>query len=223
MNLLHNPQDGFASHIKLGSLLSLCIICLFISPAQAQNGIGIRYVGNFHYFHQANDFGLIDSWFSSGGLGVFWSQYKERSGVELGMNVLYKDPGGNGIPVIMEDFDENRQSGLGAVEVDLKAGPRFGVFHPRIGAVLGYRWNASGFQDTPDKEINDIYFHLPFGAAVSFTSNFGYINTGLYYHVGVSNVLKNPNPDIENFNGGRMRMLSVEISVIFASRKPLRK
>ncbi|MEM9932415.1 MAG: hypothetical protein AAF824_02330 [Bacteroidota bacterium] len=223
MNLLSFFQENTLSwRTRKPFIIFMFLLFWGMSFLQAQNGVGVRFIGNFHYFHQPEEVGLIDSWFSSGGLGVFWSQYKENSGVELGMNVIFKDPAGDGLPVIMQDFgDDQTISGLGAFELDLKAGPRFGILHPRIGAVLGYRWTASGFQEIEDKDINDWYFHLPFGTAVSFTSNFGYINTGIYYHVGVSNVLKNPN--VDNFNGGRMRMLSVEISVIFASRKPLKK
>lgn len=193
---------------------------------RAQQGVGVRFAANLNYFHQARDFALVEDWFSTGVLGIFYSQYREKSGFEAGTNVVYKNASGKGFPnfpVVMQDFGNSDQNvGITAVEMDLKVGPRFQAINPKIGYVVGYRFQATGFQEAGfDQETNRLYLYLPFGASANWPTRYGSVGFGAYYLVGITNALKNPAPGTTGtvfYDGGRMRAINLEIVVTFNTR-----
>ena len=121
----------------------------------------------------------------------------------------------------MEDFSDDQSVGLTAIELDFKAGPRFGWFYPRIGGIVGYRLAAEGFQ--PDKAepdpIKKFYLHIPFGAAALFPTNFGSVGFGAYYQLGGSKVLDIDDEDVVLIGrgpiGGAWRAINFEIVVTY--------
>ena len=126
---------------------------------------------------------------------------------------------GFALPGVMTDLSDDQNTYVTALELDFKVGPRFQSFHPKIGYLLGYRFNAGGFQAPEEQEINKLYLHLPFGGGFDWRTRFGTVGVGAFYYIGITNVLKNPNPDGNAggviYNGGRMRRLSAEITVSF--------
>ncbi len=206
-------------HIVLAILLSIC------TTSFGQEGIGLRFATNLNYFPQPSVQNLISNWFSTGVFGIHYNQYKKNHGFEVGLNLQYKngdDSGFPNLPVVMEDFGDGQGAGLTSIEMDLKVGPRFKFLYPRIGYILGYRFEATGFQSTPTLDINAWYLTLPFGSAAIFPTNFGTVGVGAYYYVGVTNVLKNPDSNNNGnipFDGGRMRSINLEITVSYQSRR----
>lgn len=206
-------------------ILCVALMCLG-SLVRAQQGIGLRFASNLNYFHQARDFALVEDWFSTGVLGVFYSKYGEKNGFELGANVVYKNASGKGVPnfpVVMQDLTDTDQNvGITALEMDLKVGPRFRAVNPKIGYVVGYRFQGTGFQEPGfDQEINRFYLYLPFGASVNWPTRYGSVGFGAYYLVGITNALKNPAPGTTGtvfYDGGRMRAINLEIVVSFNTR-----
>lgn len=207
------------------------IACLLISsPLLAQRdslpklptqrGIGIRFATDLTSFQRPLELNFVPGWFSTGKIGVFYKQHSPKSGFDIGLNLNYKqgdDKGFPNLPVIMQDFQEGQQTGLTSIEMDLKVGPRFLALHPRIGYIVGYRFEAVGYQRTEDLEINKWYVHLPFGASYSLPTNFGTVGIGAFYLLGITNVLKDPDPGSTQglFNGGRMNIVNLEILVTF--------
>ena len=204
----------------------LSVFLLLTIQAYAQQGIGFRFGSNINTFPRAIDHGLVANVFTTGQFGVFYSQYHIRYGFEAGMNVVHK--GGNfNLPVIMNDYDQSNEQNVGftAIEMDLKAGPRLGAINPKIGYILGYRFNQTGFQ-TPGNEnpVNPIYLMLPFGASFNLPTQYGSVGAGIYYNVGIFNVLSNPGPGTGAiYEGGRQRYLNIEIVVTFGRTMPREK
>jgi len=197
--------------------------CSFSLMAQEAH-IGLRFATDFNYFPRAEENSLVPGWFSTGKFGIFFSNEKPNSGFEVGLNVAYKnfdDKGFPNLPGVMQDFRQDQNAGLTSIEMELKVGPRFYGIHPKIGYILGYRFQAGGFQEPEIQEINKVYLSLPFGASFDLPTNFGTIGAGAYYLVGVSNVLKNPDPQNTTglYNGGRMRAVNIEIVVTYGLRR----
>ncbi|RMG17077.1 MAG: hypothetical protein D6730_24405 [Bacteroidetes bacterium] len=204
--------------------ISLLLLLSLGSLASAQPQLGLRFASNLNHFHRPQDNDLIRGWFSTGVLGVFVSSHKPRSGFELGVNVVYKnfdDKGFPNLPAVMQDFQKGQNAGLTAIEMDFKVGPRFRGINPKIGYILGYRFEAGGFQEPELQQINKLYLSLPFGASINLPTGFGTVGAGAYYVVGVTNVLKNPNPQNGQgfYSGGRMRAINLEIVVTYGLRK----
>ena len=204
----------------------LALFVLFISlsiQSFSQNGIGIRFASNINWFPRAEDYRLVESPFTTGVLGVFLSRYKPKNGFEFGLNVVYKnndDKGFPNLPVVMRDFGEDEQNvGITALEMDLKVGPRFKAFNPKIGYILGYRLQQGGFQtDSLDLPMTRWYLMLPFGLSINLPTNYGSVGFGSYFNVGIFNMLKDPNPGGGNiYDGGRQRYVNFEIIVAFGS------
>jgi len=185
--------------------------------------LGFRFSSNINYFFRAADHELANSAFTTGVFGPYYRIDRPFSSFEAGINFVFKnaDESGFNLPGIMQDFDDEQQVGLTAMEIDIKVGPRFDWFYPRIGFIIGYRFQSSGFQpDVAEKDpIQNFYLHLPFGAAAIFPTNWGSVGFGGYYQIGVSKVL-----DIEEDNvitiadsptGGRWRAVNLEIIVTY--------
>ncbi|MEM6806917.1 MAG: hypothetical protein AAF696_36290, partial [Bacteroidota bacterium] len=129
----------------------LCLLIALLSQELlSQNGVGFRFATNINTFPRANEYRLVEKGFTTGVFGLFFSNYKEKHGFELGANIVYKnndDKGFPNLPVVMQDFGDDVQNvGLTSIEIDLKVGPRFKALNPKIGYIMGYRLQQSGFQ-----------------------------------------------------------------------------
>ena len=196
------------------------ILFLIITQALAQSGVGLRFASNLNHFPRAKDYQLIQHWYSTGVLGAFISRYKPNSGFEAGINVMYKNgkEGGFNLPVIMRDFAQDvPRVGVASIEMDLKVGPRFGAFNPKIGYILGYRLSSANFQEEgAEGKVNRPYLMLPFGVSVNLPTNYGSVGFGGYYNVGIFNVLSDPNPGGGAiYDGGRHQYINLEITVTY--------
>ncbi len=205
------------------------LLAFWVSFAAAQQpkapiltGLGFRFASDFNKFHLSENLDLVDGWFSTGVFGVFYRVYAPNKGIELGLNINYKDGDGMGfpsLPIVMADFDAtNTQSvGMTALEVDLKVGPRFGGIHPKIGYILGYRLRDENFviEGSP-REINSWYFQLPFGCSLALPTNYGSVGFGATFELDLTNVLKNDTSlPGSAFQGGRQHAINLEMSLTF--------
>lgn len=196
---------------------------LDIDRLDDMKGIGLRFASNINYFPRALQFNLVPDGFTTGIFGVYYSNYTPKSGYEIGGNIVYKNGGeGFNLPVVMSDFAPDQSVGYGGIEMDLKVGPRFGSFNPKIGYILGYRFYQEGFlRDGAEGEVNPWYLMLPFGLSGVWKTNFGTVGVGGFYNVGILNVLKNPDPGAGTgslYDGGRHRYINLEIIVTYGVR-----
>lgn len=189
----------------------------------SEQHIGLRFASNINYFPFAAEFQLAGDAFTTGVFGPYYRWDRPRSSVELGIQIVYKNPNPSGfnLPGVMEDFSDDQSVGLTALEIDFKAGPRFGWLYPRIGGVLGYRLDHQDFQPgvTNPDPVKRMYLNLPFGAAALFPTNFGSVGFGAYYQIGVSKVLDIDEDDVINIGsgpiGGAWRAINFEIVVTY--------
>ena len=210
---------------------SLTVAFLFViwaillpSGVQAQRGIGVRFGSDFNYLFRAKELPVREGFFSNGVLGAFYQAYFKHGGFRIGVNGIWKPPG-NGMPVIQQDFNKNNNIGFGGVEVDLKVGPRFWFINPQIGYIMGWRFAQSGFLDDGKTGKNtNFYLHLPFGVTAEWPTGYGSVGFGVFYEVGLTNVLKDPVPkDKQPYDGSKFRSINFEITTVFAAGKQQRK
>jgi hypothetical protein len=201
-------------------------LLLGIGSLFGQQAIGLRFASNVHFFPRAKDYALVGNAFTTGVFGVYYNNYKPNSGFEVGLNVNYKDANGKGfpnLPIVMRDYgkDETQNVGFTGLEMDLKVGPRFGYFYPKIGYILGYRLTQTGFQlPGVEEELNPWYLMLPFGGSVNLPTRYGSVGFGSFFNVGLFNVLRDPNPGDGNlYDGGRQRFITFEITVNYQTRE----
>ncbi|MCB9230253.1 MAG: hypothetical protein H6581_01200 [Bacteroidia bacterium] len=195
---------------------------------QAQRGIGLRFVGDFNYFFRAKEFDVVEGMWSDGAFGLFYQAYFNNGGFRTGLNLCYKNGNGKGFPNfpgVMQDFKDGNNTGLTALEYEIKVGPRFGVVNPQIGYEMGYRFVATGFLEPGTTgKVNRMYVTLPFGCAFDFPTGYGAVGFGVYYDVGLTNVIRNPNPNSTRlYDGSKVRTLSIELTTVFMSGKQFRK
>lgn len=209
----------------------LLFLLLLPASTSAQQGFGMRFASNINYFPRHEEFDLLPGSFTSGVFGVFYRTYNAYGGLELGLNANYKNFTGKGLPnfpVVMQDFNTGKKAGFTALELDLKVGPRFGAFNPKIGYIFGYRFKQSNFtvfDPLPDTiSFNKLYMLLPFGASFDFFTGFGTVGIGAYYNVGILNVRHStPNYNRRAFDGGiypggKWSSFNFEITVTFNTR-----
>jgi hypothetical protein len=213
---------------QLCTFLLLCLLPLFVfsqSNPRPLHSMGLRFATDLNWFQRARDLELVDNGFSTGVLGFFYRVYAERKGVEIGLNINYKDGDGRGfpnLPMVMEDFDPTNTQNVGmtAAELDFKVGPRFGGFHPKIGYILGYRLRRQGFlEPNSERGINSWYFQLPFGGSLALPTSYGSVGFGAYFELDITNVITNDTafPGTA-FRGGRQHAVNIEITVTMDRR-----
>lgn len=197
------------------------LFCLFTLGLSAQDFWGMRFATDINYFARAVDYDLVPGAFTTGKFGLFYNRFNRTSAFEIGLNLNYKNQmdtrGFPNIPVIMEDYgdDPMQRTGLFSLEMDFKVGPKLDPFFPKIGYILGYRFNQAGFT-APGLDLpqNQWYLMLPFGLSVNLPTNFGAVGFGASYNVGVLNVLQDPGTGTTGiYDGGRQRSITVEITV----------
>ncbi|MBX3101165.1 MAG: hypothetical protein KF690_01515 [Bacteroidetes bacterium] len=182
-------------------------------------GVGMRFAADFHNYNRPQDYPLIDGTFSTFLVGVHYKKYFGNGIIEVGGNFIYKGgEDGFRLPVVMQDWPRDKyHTRFTAAELDLRVGPRIGLFFPKIGARLQYRFTQEGmvedgFQGRPasDYQLNPVYLFLPLGVSLELPTSFGTTGIGAYYNFGITNVLSTRNLE----TGGTQRALTLEIHVM---------
>jgi hypothetical protein len=214
----------------LFSVLLILYCFLLSSPAQGQarqyafeSGLGLRFAGDFSYFFRANEHPpLTQGFFSTAIIGPYFSWYQKNGGGDIGFYFIYKEPNDKfSLPLVMKDFRDGQNTSVTALEADFKVGPKFWFVKPKFGLLAGYRFKQEGFTtaDYP-AGLNRFYLALPLGASFDWPTQWGSTGLGIYYHVGLTNVLKNPDPTgIQDFNGSRIRTIHFEITVMMGLKE----
>ena len=205
------------------ALLLIGLMCLGNLAVQGQKYFSMHFATDINYLAQAQELDLAASAFTTGKFGIAYANYKDASGFEMGLNVNYKngdDTGFPNLPVVMNDWGEGQNVGNFSVEMDVKVGPRIWPIYPKIGYILGYRFNQSGWlTDDVDRKLNPWYLNLPFGLSKNWPTGYGLVGFGAFYNVGVFNVVGNPDPTTGGlYEGGRLRNITLEMTVHFETR-----
>lgn len=207
----------------------LLVVCLAASQAlaglaSAQRGIGFRFGTDLSYFSRAEDQPVVDHFWTQLNVGAYYQAYFSNGGFQFGAHFIYKgQEGGSGLsfPVVMKDLSKQQNLGITAVETELKVGPRFGPVNPRMGMTLGYFISQKGWIDdtTQTVKLNRTYFLLPLGASAEFPTQYGSVGFGVYYKVGLTNIVQRPAGYPGDWNGSRFRAVNFEITNVFAAGK----
>jgi len=204
-----------------------CILILFVLgiacfPTQlfAQRetnvqALGFRFGSNFNRFYQPEkNTPLINGTFSTVVLGAFFKQYYTNGMFEIGANFVIKEPdGGLTFPVVMENFRQDENTGLTAVEGQFMVGPRLWYFYPKFGFIASYMVHRTGFysNNEPELPLSQWNLSIPIGFSFEFPTSFGSTGFGGFYNVGLSRMI-----DDRSFeHGGRLRSWNVELHVAF--------
>jgi hypothetical protein len=213
--------------LVLPCILRLCftatvLLLLLIPSARAQRGLGFCFGTDASHFFRADAHPLVDGWWSHMVFGSYYQAVFEDGGARLGLNLLYKNSTGKGfpnLPVVARDWRRGQNVGLTALEADLKVGPRFGIFNPRIGADIFYCLKRDGFLEATDttSKLNRLYAMLPLGLSLEGPTGYGSVGFGLFYNIGMNNVIKAPTPGLRDYDGSKIRSLRFELTILFAS------
>jgi hypothetical protein len=197
-------------------LLRSGVFAFFLSSLSAQPHVGVRFFSDFHRFVHSQSLPLIQGFFSTGGIGPYVKFYRWNGGVELGVQLLYKQQRDLvNLPYVMADFRSENNTAWTSVEMDFRFGPRFRYFEPKTGYRLGYRFKQEGFQlaSSQPYEENRWYITLPIGFSISLPTQFGTTGASFFYNIGLSNYLHRPEGVVGDFNGGRIHSILAEIYV----------
>lgn len=204
------------------------LVVMFVcdsNPLQAQRGFGLRFGSDFNYFFRAEEQPLVDGWWSQLVFGPYYQAYFDNGGAQIGLNVLYKnnkETGFPNFPVIQRDYGNDGQNlGLTALELDLKVGPRFGFFNPKIGCLTQYAFRMDSVLEAGQTAtLNKINVALPLGMTVEGPTGYGSVGFSVFYNIGLNNVIRNPNPNgLQDFDGSKIRGLRIEMFILFAAGK----
>ena len=199
--------------------IALCILLLLPLALSAQRGLGFRFGSDVNHFFRAEQHPVVDGWWSQMVFGTYYQAIFQDGGAQVGLNLLYKNSTGKGfpnLPVIMRDWRDGQNIGLTALELDLRVGPRFGIFNPRIGYQVSYCLKRDGFLEPGDSSrVNRTYAMLPFGLAIEGPTGYGSVGFGVFYNIGLNNVIKAPTPGLRDYDGSKIRGLRFEFTLLF--------
>lgn len=216
---------SYSGWLRISTLVLLFSAFCF-QESSAQRGLGIRFGSDFNSFFRADRHSVVDGWWSHLVFGPYYQAYFPDGGAQIGLNILYKGNTGRGFPnfpVIQRDFgdDPDQNVGITALELDFKVGPRFGLINPKIGMLLSYWVKRDGFLETgATDEVHRLNFQFPIGLSVEGPTSYGSVGFSAFYEIGLSNVLKNPDPTgLEDFDGSKVRGVNVELFILFKAGK----
>ncbi len=206
-----------------------CVVFIFlgIQALPAQTGVGFRFSSWINHFYRAETYPLMDGYFSHAQVGAFYRLYKKNGGLEIGLSYLAKPS--SGIPFVAQDFGKGYNTQYRGGQLDFLFGPQFNVFRPKTGYVMGIRQEPKGFLDAglANRTLSKFYMFLPIGFSIDFPTSFGTVGGSLFYQIGMTNVIRNPYPDLDPaFDGGKQRAIQVELTVLYgtgAKKKPVKK
>ncbi len=188
----------------------------------AQNlGIGMRFFSDFHFAYRAKEHLLINGIFSTGDLGLYFFNYNDFGGIEIGGNFGYKSTKGNfSMPLIMKDLtkDDKQNTALTYIELDIRMGPKLGqVFYPQFGYAAGYRLKMENLveDNSIPHQLKPFYMNLPVGLSVYLPTQFGNTGFGFFYVIGLTNTLIAEKAYPYKREIGRLHALRFQITVLF--------
>lgn len=213
--------------ILLQTLLAAFLIAVCFQTGQAQRGLGLRFGSDFNHFFRADQQPLVDGWWSHLVFGPYYQAYFDDGGAQIGLNILYKNNGSGGFPnfpVIQNDFADDQNIGVTALELDLKVGPRFGLINPKIGALVSYYFKREGFLEAGETApLNNIHLLFPIGVSIEGPTGYGSVGFSVFYEIGLTNVISRPGTGIRDFDGSKIRSLGIELFVLFKAGEQKRK
>lgn len=183
-------------------------------------GIGIKFASDLNYFYNAPQTPLTNGFFTTAQFGVSYKYYYTNGLLEIGGNVVYKGLRNEfGFPVITKDMNNQDNVAMTAYEFDFKVGPRIWYIYPKFGLLFGYRSRKENFYIMPSGGygLNSIYAAIPMGISAEFPTGFGSTGVGMFYEVGITDVMKDPNETLPVT--GRLRSWNFEIHVCFRTNK----
>lgn len=182
-------------------------------------GVGLRFASDFTFFFNAERNPLTEGTFSTGNIGAFYKQYYKNGMMEIGLTFCYKERrGGFELPLVMKNYADNESTAFTSLEGDFKVGPRIWMIYPKFGFRYGYRFKQEGFLEpnAPSNiQLNHWYAMIPMGIAFELPTGFGSTGIGIYYNVGINDVIKIP----EYTTPGRQRSVNFEIHVLLQTSK----
>lgn len=211
---------------SLGKVLTGCLLSMVLlllpQAGFAQRGIGFRFGSDIDHFFRADQHPLVDGWWSHLMIGSYYQAYFQDGGAQVGINLLYKnnrDKGFPNFPVVQRDWRDDQNIGITALEMDLKVGPRFGLFNPKIGYHWMYCFRRKGFLEVGDttSRLNRMYVMLPFGLSLEGPTGYGSVGFGIFYSIGLNNVIKAPTPGLRDYDGSKLRGLRFELNILFSA------
>ena len=194
-------------------------MCLY-SLACAQRGFGLSFQGRFNYFTDTGE-PVPSGWFSDGGIGATYKNYWWGAGFEAGLTWVYKGgPQEVRLPFINSDFRRGQVTAYKAVEGAFRFGPRWKVFYPRTGLVVGYRYQQLNLSHPQSGRIpHSWYATLPGGLSIELPTGFGTTGFSGYYEIGLTNHLRRPAGVSGNYEGSKLRRLVFEIHVLWGESR----
>ncbi len=196
--------------------------CMALLPValQAQRGFAFRLGADFNSIANADRYPVVSGTFGNLVLGASYKSFNKRGGAEVGLNFLWKEKQGSTLylPGAMMDQGNEQSTALGAVEFDLRVGPRFGVFYPKLGIRAGYRMRAQDLivqKTLPvlDYQVNRLYATIPLGFSIELPTNFGTTGFSLLYNIAITNFVRNPDGR-PGWDGGNLRSLYFDLHVM---------
>lgn len=198
----------FASWMCLCSLLS------------AQQGFGLAFQGRFNYFSDRSE-PVPAGWFSDAAVGLTYKSYWWGAGFETALYWIYKGgPSEVRLPLVNQDFRPSQNTAYKAIEAAFRFGPRWQIFYPRSGLVVGYRYQALGLVTDPRRSLNSWYALLPLGLSLELPTSFGTTGASFYYEIGLTNHLRRPaSANSGLYEGTKLRRMTIEIHVLWGKTR----
>jgi hypothetical protein len=225
-------QKSWRFLIFVANKSSLRVTLLFLSlfaaihTLPAQRGVGFRFATGLNYFYRGEEHPVVDGWWSHLVVGPYYQAVFSNGGYQVGLHLIHKGQlgqkgGGLSLPIVMRDITKGQNVGITAIEGEVKVGPRFGPINPRMGFEFAYILMQRGWTDdtTQTVNLNKTYFTLPFGFSAEFPTQYGSVGFGVYYKVGLSNVIARPPGYPGDWNGSRLRSLQIEVTNLFNAGK----
>lgn len=210
----------------------LLTVWLLTLPATAQTrvqegarqGVGLRFGSYFNRFFRADQFPLVDGWWSAGVLGLSYKLYGDFGHAEFSAAFGSKGTG-RGLPLVMRDYDgQNGRTGQHVSETfwqaEMKVGPRlFWHFYPKFGAVIGYHTQQGGYYEPNTRPadivgLNKFYLQMPVGFSVDLPTSFGTTGLAAYYELGLTNTMRG----LGWSDGSRVNSFFVELHVTIRTK-----
>lgn len=202
------------------TIIAFIILLGPVSIFSQSLGIGMRFFSDFHFGYRAKEHLLVNGVFSTGALGLYFFNYNDFGGLEIGGNFGYKATKGNfAMPLIMQDLtkDDKQNTALTYAELDIRMGPKLGkVFYPQFGYAVGYRLKMENLVENAliPHQLKPFYMNLPVGMSIYLPTQFG--NTGFvfFYVIGLTNTLV-AEKSLFKREVGRLHALRFQITVLF--------
>ncbi|MCX7607118.1 MAG: hypothetical protein N2170_07650 [Bacteroidia bacterium] len=185
----------------------------------AQKGFGLLFQGRFNRATAEGE-PVPTGWFSDAAIGIHGKRYWWGAGWEASLLWVYKGgPNEVRLPLVNQDFQSGQSTAYKAVEGAFRFGPRWQVFYPKTGCLVGYRYQHRGLSTDIQRNVNRWYAFLPLGLTIELPVQFGTTGVSTYYEIGLTNLLRRPVPTQGVYEGSKLRRFLVEIHVMWGETR----